>query len=290
MSAETEKDLQQLKKRFLELAEKSYRQNIFTFTGFLSMAEQEALFEAMNTQKGYSFSLWGGSEGCERQMARFGSPEELGYEEPYPIETLKVSPLLEKFADNFTHRDFLGAVMNLGIDRSTVGDIFLEGRHAWVYCTQRIAPWLCENLTKVKHTNVRCETAAEGMEAPVREPERVSLIISSERADAILARLYQLSRNQSLELFRTKKGIHQWKTLRKQQLPAQKRGYGERKRLRTVPLLRCCRGNQKGQAECRGGSLPLKALRIRGRKQHVSLYIVTVAFLFLFLLLFRMVF
>lgn len=124
MSAETEKDLQQLKKRFLELAEKSYRQNIFTFTGFLSMAEQEALFEAMNTQKGYSFSLWGGSEGCERQMARFGSPEELGYEELYPIETLKVSPLLEKFADNFTHRDFLGAVMNLGIDRSTVGDIF----------------------------------------------------------------------------------------------------------------------------------------------------------------------
>ena len=50
-----------------------------------------------------------------------------------------------------------------------------------------------------------CETAAEGMEAPVREPERVSLIISSERADAILAKLYQLSRNQSLELFRTKK-------------------------------------------------------------------------------------
>ena len=77
--------------------------------------------------------------------------------------------------------------------------------YAWVYCTQRIAPWLCENLTKVKHTNVRCETAAEGMEAPVREPERVSLIISSERADAILAKLYQLSRNQSLERFRTKK-------------------------------------------------------------------------------------
>lgn len=43
------------------------------------------------------------------------------------------------------------------------------------------------------------------MEAPVREPERVSLIISSERADAILAKLYQLSRNQSLELFRTKR-------------------------------------------------------------------------------------
>ena len=51
MSAETDKDLLQLKKRFLELAEKSYAQNIYTFTGFLSMAEQEALFEAMQKIK-----------------------------------------------------------------------------------------------------------------------------------------------------------------------------------------------------------------------------------------------
>lgn len=108
MSAETDKDLLQLKKRFLELAEKSYAQNIYTFTGFLSMAEQEALFEAMQKNKSYTFSLSGGGEGCERQMARFGSPEELGYEEPFPVEILKISPLLEKFADNFTHRDFLG--------------------------------------------------------------------------------------------------------------------------------------------------------------------------------------
>ncbi|MFQ9640097.1 MAG: YlmH/Sll1252 family protein, partial [Eisenbergiella sp.] len=120
-------------------------------------------------------------------------------------EALKISPLLEKFADNFTLRDFLGAVMNLGIDRSTVGDIFLEGRTAFLYCTQRIAPYICENMNKVKHTSVRCERVEEGMEVPVREPEKLSLIVSSERVDAVLAKLWQLSRNQSLELFRTKK-------------------------------------------------------------------------------------
>ena len=36
MSAETQKELEQLKKRFQDLAEKSYRQNVFAFTGFLS--------------------------------------------------------------------------------------------------------------------------------------------------------------------------------------------------------------------------------------------------------------
>ena len=113
MAAETEKELQQLKKRASELADKSYMQNIFTFTGFLSLAEQECLYRSMEEKHFRQFALWGGSEGCERQMARFGSPEELGYEEDFPIVLIKISPLMEKFADALTHRDFLGAVMNL---------------------------------------------------------------------------------------------------------------------------------------------------------------------------------
>ena len=216
-------------------------------------------------------------------MARFGSPEELGYEEPYPIETLKGQSVIGKILRiNFTHRDSLGAVMNLGIDRSTVGDIFWKAGMRGFTAPSGSRPGFVENLTKVKHTNVRCETAAEGMEAPVREPERVSPDhFQANGRTPFLAKLYQLSRNQSLELFRTKR-YTSMEGFAKTTAASSKAGYGERKRLRTVPLLRCCRGNQKGRAECRGGSLPLKALRIRGRKQHVSLYIVTVAFLFYF--------
>lgn len=205
MAAETEKELQQAKKRFAELAEKSYQQNIYTFTGFLSLAEQEALHQVMGEKKYRAFGLWGGNENCERQMARFGLPEEFGYEEEYPVVDVKISPLLEKFADELTHRDFLGAVMNLGIERSTVGDIFIEGKHAWLYCTKRIAPFLCENLGQVRHTSVKCHQA-EGEELPApREPERMGLVVSGLRADAVLAKVYSLSRSQSLELFAGKK-------------------------------------------------------------------------------------
>lgn len=205
MAAETEKELQQLKKRFAELAEKSYMQNIYTFTGFLSLAEQEALQEVME-QKGFrSFRLWGGGGDCERQMARFGSPGEMGYEEAFPIVSVRISPLLEKFADELTHRDFLGAIMNLGIERSTVGDIFIEGKHAFAYCTERIAPFLCENLTRVRHTSVRCQRAEGDPALPVREPERVGLIVSGARVDAIVSKVYALSRSRSLELFSGKK-------------------------------------------------------------------------------------
>ena len=205
MAAETEKELQLLKKRFAELAEKSYMQNIYTFTGFLSLAQQEALYQVME-QKGFrAFTLQGGGGDCERRMARFGSPEEMGYEEAFPIVPVKISPLLEKFSDELTHRDYLGAIMNLGIERNTLGDIFIEGKHAFVYCMERIAPFLCENLTKVRHTSVRCQRAEEDPALSAGEPEQMGLIVSGVRVDAVLAGVYGLSRSRSLELFSGKK-------------------------------------------------------------------------------------
>ena len=153
MAAETQKELEQLKKRFLDLAEKSYRQNVFAFTGFLSLAEQDALWEAMGKNAFCPFSLWGGNEDCERRMARFGSAEELGYEEDFPIAALRISPLSEKFSEDFSHRDFLGALMHLGIDRSTVGDIFLEGnpisRKKNIFLAQFAARVFAENSSKL---------------------------------------------------------------------------------------------------------------------------------------------
>ena len=209
MAAETQKELEQLKKRFLELAEKSWRQNVFAFTGFLSLAEQDALQEAMGKNAFCTFTLWGGNEDCERRMARFGSLQELGYEEAFPIAALKISPLSEKFAEDCSHRDFLGALMNLGIDRSTVGDIFLEGKDAWVFCTKTIAPFICDSLDRVRHTNVRCEQLDPDADAPrwpaARQPEAVRLVVSANRADAVAAKVFGLSRSRSLELFRAGK-------------------------------------------------------------------------------------
>lgn len=205
MAAESEKELQQLRKRLAELSRKSYEHNIYTWTGFLSMAEQDIFYGMPAEEKGTDYRLSGGRKDCERRMLRFGSPESLGYEEDFPIVCLAVKPLMEKFADALTHRDFLGALMNLGIDRSAVGDIFLEGKAAYVFCTEKIAPYIMENLNKVKHTNVKCILADAEKELPVKEPEEVCFIVASERADGIIAKIFNLSRNRSLELFRGKK-------------------------------------------------------------------------------------
>ena len=123
MGADSEKEEQQIRNRLRELAEKSFHQNMFTFTGFLGLSEQD-IFWRMEPELRYAgYELSGGIAGADRQMIRFGNAEELGYEVPFPIVCIHVKPVIAKFADKLSHRDFLGALMNLGIERSVVGDI-----------------------------------------------------------------------------------------------------------------------------------------------------------------------
>lgn len=197
--------MERLKKRLLELAEKSYRNNQYLFTNFLNLAEMNAFYEIEKEISHVPYTIFGGAENCERVMIRFGSEELFGYEEPFPISCIQAEPLMEKFADQFTHRDFLGAIMNLGIEREIVGDIAVKGKKAYIFCTEKIAPYIAENLVQVKHTSMNCTIMEEVPEIlkPVLEKREVTA--ASERIDAVLGKLCNLSRSQSVLAFREKK-------------------------------------------------------------------------------------
>lgn len=205
MATETEKELQQLKKRFKELAEKSYMQNVYCFTGFLGMAELDTFYRAQAEFSHVPYTVFGGNIGSERQMIRFGSQELMGYEEAFPIVCLHIRPSMAKFADPLTHRDFLGACMNLGIERSTIGDILIRENSAYLYCIETIAPYIIENLTRIKHTSVSCVKYEGETKALAPRLEEQEYQVASERLDAVLAKAYHLSREKSLQLFREKK-------------------------------------------------------------------------------------
>lgn len=200
-----EKEEKQLQKRFLELAEKSYRQNVYTFTGFLSMAEQDILHRMEREISYAGFTLSGGSGQAERQAARFGNPESLGYEEDFPITLIKIEPLQQKFAEKLTHRDFLGALMNLGIERSLLGDIFIKDNCGFLFCLDSIADFITGELNRVKHTSVKCGRALLSEIPEKQEMVRQELTVSSERIDVVVAGFWHLSRTRSLELFQADK-------------------------------------------------------------------------------------
>lgn len=202
MAQASEKDIQQLKNRFRDLAERSYNQGIFTFTGFLGLSEQEVFWQQEGAFRHAGYTLDGGCQDADRVVIRFGDEAELGYETPFPIACIYIRPLQQKFADDLSHRDFLGALMNLGIDRSTLGDIRVGDKDAYLFCLHSIADFICENLDRVKHTHVKC-TVTDNVENFLQEePECVTVQVQSLRVDAVLAKVYNMSREKSLELFR----------------------------------------------------------------------------------------
>jgi RNA-binding protein YlmH len=193
------------KKRLLELADKAYNSSQYFFTDFLSMAQLDIYYSMEKEISFVSVSEFGGTKDCERVMLRFGDNELCGYERDFPIVCIEIQPVMSKFAEELSHRDYLGALMNLGIERDTMGDIVIMGKTAYLFCTEKMAPYIIESLDKVRHTNVRCTVAKEPPQSTVTRLEMKQLQVSAARTDSIISKLYKMSRSESVELFRAKR-------------------------------------------------------------------------------------
>lgn len=194
-----------VRRRILDLAKGAWQQNRYQYTDFLSPAELDILYRMSRELDFIHWECFGGNEASERQMAGFGSEEEMGYPGVFPIRLLEILPAAEKFAEPLSHRDYLGALLNLGITRGLLGDIVVRPKGAYVYCSERITEFISENLTRVKHTVVTAREVSLTLEdvRPTLEPVKKN--VASERLDVIAAALCGCSRSRVLALFREKK-------------------------------------------------------------------------------------
>jgi len=191
-----------LKKRLTELAEKAYGQGTYTFSNFLGLAEQDVLSRAEKDIRHVPKTLFGGAEGCQRVMVRFGDEDLCGYDLPFPIVCRQAAPTAPKYADKLTHRDILGALMNLGITREQVGDIVLRDNVAYIFATEKIAPYIADNLTRARHTQLTVTEVESFPEGALFTLETRQCVVASERIDGVVAHVYKYSRSQVGELFR----------------------------------------------------------------------------------------
>ena len=95
--------------------------------------------------------------------------------------------------------------MNLGIERSCLGDIILRNNIAYLFALERIAPFICDNLIKVKHTSVACEITEQLPEGSLFKTEEVRLNVNSIRADCVVAAAFNLSRGNTEKRFSAQK-------------------------------------------------------------------------------------
>lgn len=190
-----DEDIRQLQKRFSELAARANGRGRYTYTQFLTLAEQDVL-RKLERQLDAPFQWMGGYEAAERRLACFGREEDMGYPPDSPICCVNIAPASKKFAGELGHRDFLGSLMGLGIERRLLGDIQMADGEGYLFCLEEIAPYICDNLLQVARTTVRC-AVCEAPEKLSEPPEPTEVVVASQRLDALIAAVWRLSRSEA---------------------------------------------------------------------------------------------
>lgn len=138
---------------------------------------------------------------ADRRMLSFST-----YDEPliYPLSLLKISNK-SKFS-KVGHKDYLGAIMSLGIKREKLGDLIIQGATCYAPVCSDISSYIISNLSKIKNCPcVACEYDYMLHDLPKREFEEKIVISTSFRLDSMVSAVCNVSRNNSVELISTGK-------------------------------------------------------------------------------------
>ncbi len=200
---------QMMYNRFGEMLDAAYRRGIPVFGDFVGMNGQSVMHRLLddrgilgNMADAY-VSFYGGYPQAERQMICFlpgmGAEAE---DEDFPISCVKIEPSGRKFCEKLGHRDFLGAVMNIGIERSQIGDVVVkeedDGKNAayvgYVFCKKDKKPLLCE-ITRVRNTAVLAKEVDGSGVSFLREYKEIHASVASLRLDAVAAAAMKSSRS-----------------------------------------------------------------------------------------------
>jgi len=137
--------------------------------------------------------LFGGVPGCERKAAFF-LPYYMDKDAFEPDDYITAIKAVTKFALP-GHRDFLGAILALGIRREFLGDIFVSGDTAYFFCLPTVAKHILLSLDRIGKYGVSVqEVPLSAVPAPVRETQDVSFTVKSMRLDAVAAGMFGQSR------------------------------------------------------------------------------------------------
>ena len=163
------------------------------FFSFMTEREQ-ALAKAHFKSIGFTdYAFSGGFDGAERRVLGLFYENET----PFPIAAVEFS---FRQSDKLTHRDFLGALMSLGIERETVGDILVEDGRAVAFVKEEIKDYVISQIFKIGNVGVKVFAADIAALPKGRGFEEKEYTVPSLRLDAVVSAVTGLPREKSKHL------------------------------------------------------------------------------------------
>lgn len=148
--------------------------------------------------------FYGGFETAERQMIGV-APYHLENED-FPMSVLQVNVKIG-VGKALTHRDYLGALLGLGIERDTIGDIVIKPFGAYIVASESMISYISSQLLSIgRYQNIELQVIP--FSQMVIDPPEVKIYettIASLRLDVIVAAAFGLSRGISTKLIQSEK-------------------------------------------------------------------------------------
>ncbi|MEG1311300.1 MAG: YlmH/Sll1252 family protein [Romboutsia sp.] len=168
------------------------------YTDFFNPYEIKNAISILNSNSNIKYTIDGGYDMCERSTI-FIYPFYMEYKDiENKLKFIKVEGNF-KFK-SISHKDYLGALMNLGIKREKVGDIIIHENFCQIVVSGDICDFIIMNLNKVSKNNVSVsEISKQEIIPSTPNYKDVSFTVSSERLDCIISGLYNISRQDSVK-------------------------------------------------------------------------------------------
>ena len=189
-------EARQTQLRLHQQAERADRLGI-PVTGRFLTAEEQSLARQEAARCGVAVSFSGGWPEAERVQPCFHP----SWEEPQFSLCWLVVRWNGKFA-RVDHRDLLGSLMALGMDRSFLGDLIAGEDHAYLCALPEMACRLPMEWEKAGNAPIRVMKLEE---APAIEPPKGAMLrdtVASLRLDSVLASGMKISRARAAEMIR----------------------------------------------------------------------------------------
>lgn len=215
------KDIQQLKEKVnisykdqdrlillkvLDKAQTAMKTWSFTTSDFLDPFKRALVRDLLLPVKGLQIMEFGGYENANRQSFVFMA-EDMSKDMFEPSEMFSSVLVTPKGNhQDLTHRDYLGAVMNLGINRDFFGDIVLYPDGCIIIGKKSIIETIQQSLTQVGKYTVSTEIQSlENITVPKEQFKEQSATVSSLRLDSIISQAFHMSRSDSSDAVKSGK-------------------------------------------------------------------------------------
>ena len=188
-------DKEYLEARLLDAIRTSEKRSVLKFIGFLD-SSGIALATTVAKREKAKIGFFGGYSEAERVC--FGVFPDWCEDDStvYPIKKLRI---INKSTKQLEHREILGTLMSLGIERDTVGDILPDERDAVAFVMDSIAEFVRSQVTKIASAGVDVVyDESDYMPTPKGFTEG-SDTVASLRVDGIVSALANCSRSTAVE-------------------------------------------------------------------------------------------